>query len=86
MSGEQRALLEAVFEALAIPYPATIGDGEIHGEILDRRVMHARLALEDVLQRGGDAGWNADYLRARLLEHPPTGYRAYGAPQTEAGQ
>lgn len=82
-----RALLVVVLEALAIPHPATIGDGEVHGRILADRVMHARIALENVLQRGDDPEWSADYLRARLGEHPPTGYRAAGTPRAEgAGQ
>ena len=77
-----RTLLAAVLEALAIPYPATVGDGEVHDRILAERVMHARIALENVLERGDDAGWSADYLRARLAEHPPAGYRAAGEPYT----
>ncbi|TXS42918.1 hypothetical protein [Streptomyces sp. t39] len=85
-AAEQRKLLEAVLEALAIPHPATIGDGPAHAEVLADRVMHARIALENVLQRSDDAGWSADYLRSKLAEHPPTGYRHYGAPRTGAGQ
>ncbi|WP_455361982.1 hypothetical protein [Streptomyces sp. SYSU K21746] len=85
-TGETRALLTAVLEALAIPHPATIGDSETHDRILADRVMHARIALENVLQRGDDPGWSADYLRARLTEHPAIGYRAAGTPRTEAGR
>lgn len=81
-----RDLLAAVLEALDIPHPATIGDGEQHARVLTDRAMHARIALENVLQRGDDPGWSADYLRARLAEHPPTGYRAAGTPRTEATQ
>lgn len=73
-----RDLLTAILEALAIPYPATVGDSEVHDRILLDRVMDARVALEGVLQRGDDAGWSADYLRARLAEKPATGYRATG--------
>lgn len=79
-----RALLAAVLEALAIPAPATIGDGEIHDRVLADRVMHARIALENVLERGDDPGWSAEYLRARLAEHLPVGYRAAGAPRIPA--
>ncbi|MGW0774566.1 hypothetical protein ACWD01_13145 [Streptomyces sp. NPDC002835] len=85
-ASELRQLLAVVLEALAIPHPATIGDGEVHGQVLADRVMHARIALENVLERGDDPGWSADYLQARLTEHPPTGYRAAGAPRTEAGR
>ncbi|MFD0417296.1 hypothetical protein [Streptomyces sp. NPDC127108] len=78
MSAE-RVLLEAVLEALDIPKPARVGDGEVHDRILLKRVMHAWIALEGVLQRGEDPGWSADYLRARLNEHPAEGYRVWGA-------
>jgi hypothetical protein len=74
----ERALLAAVLEALDIPYPATVGDSEVHDRILLDRVMHAKVALEGVLQRGDDPGWSADYLRSRLAEKPATGYRAWG--------
>lgn len=73
---EATSLLAALLEALDIPHPATVGDGEAHDRILAQRVMHARIALGSVLERDGDPGWEADYLRARLAEHPPTGYRA----------
>lgn len=77
---EARALLEAVLEALDMPYPATIGDTEAYERILNDRVMHARIALRGVLQRGDDAGWSADFLRARVAELPATGYQA--VPET----
>lgn len=73
-----RALLQAVHEAIAIPYPATVGDSEVHDRILSDRVMDARVALEGVLHRGDDPGWSADYLRVRLAEKPATGYRTAG--------
>lgn len=80
-AADLRRLLEAVREAIAIPHPATVGDGEVHDRILSERVMHARVALDNVLDRSDDPGWSADYLRTRLLEHPPTGYREYGTPR-----
>lgn len=75
---DDRNLLQAVLDALDIPSPATVGDSEVHDRILLDRVMHAKVALEGVLQRGDDPGWSADYLRARLAEKPPTGYRHWG--------
>lgn len=77
-----RTMLAAVLEAIAIPYPAAMGDEEVHAEVLADRVMHARVALENVLQHGDDPGWSADHLRARLAEHPPVGYRHVGTPRT----
>ncbi|MFD9211613.1 hypothetical protein ACFVY9_00555 [Streptomyces sp. NPDC059544] len=73
---EAQALLEAILEALDMPYPATIGDTEVHDRILNDRVMHARIALKGVLRDGDDAGWSADFLRARVAELPATGYKA----------
>ncbi|MGW3408092.1 hypothetical protein [Streptomyces sp. NPDC000888] len=75
---DDRVLLAAVLEALDIPSPATIGDGEVYERILLNRVLDVRVALQGVLQRGDDPGWSADYLRARLAEKPATGYRAWG--------
>jgi len=73
---ELRVLLAAVFEALNIPHPATVGDAETHNRIILDRVLDARVALEGVLRRGDDPGWSAEYLRVRLTEKPATGYRA----------
>lgn len=75
---DERELLQAVLEAIAIPYPATVGDAEVHDPILLSRVMDARIALQGVLERGDDPGWSADYLRSRLKDKPPIGYRAEG--------
>ncbi|WP_431772204.1 hypothetical protein [Streptomyces cucumeris] len=73
-------LLRAVLEALDIPHPATFGDTEQHARVLTDRAMHAVIALHGVLGDGPDLGieWTTTYLRARLAEHPPTGYRAVG--------
>jgi len=78
VTAAERELLAAVLEALDIPSPATVGDGEVHDRILLDRVMDARIALEGVLQRGDEPGWSADYLRSRLAGKPPTGYRVWG--------
>ncbi|MFI1951973.1 hypothetical protein ACH437_08975 [Streptomyces xinghaiensis] len=77
-AGELWQLLAVVLEALDIPHPATVGDSETHREVLDHRTMDAVTALRGVLHRGDDPGWSADYLRARLAEKPPAGYRACG--------
>ncbi|NUV63238.1 hypothetical protein [Streptomyces sp. CAI-85] len=75
---ELRVLLEAVLEAVALPYPATVGDSEVRDRILSDRVLHARVALEGVLRSGDEPGWSAEYLRIRLAETPATGYRTVG--------
>lgn len=83
------ALLDVVLEALDIPHPATIGDSEQHAKVLADRVMHTVVALQRVVDEDGDPlgiEWTTEYLRERLAEHPPTGYRHYGTPRTEAGR
>ncbi|MFF3060887.1 hypothetical protein [Streptomyces sp. NPDC057909] len=83
-----RGLLTAVLEALDIPHPATVGDSEIHDRLLADRAMHAVIALRSALDDKPlmDVEWTTTYLRERLAEHPPTGYRHYGTPRTEASQ
>ncbi|MET9691470.1 hypothetical protein ABZY81_23835 [Streptomyces sp. NPDC006514] len=76
-----RPLVEAVLEALSLPAPATFGDRAEHDRILSDRVMYARIVLKSALADPSDVEWEADYLRQRLAEHPPT-YRAFD----EAGQ
>ncbi|GAB2960143.1 hypothetical protein [Streptomyces heilongjiangensis] len=75
---ELRQLLAAVLDALDIPNPATVGDRERFHQVLGDRALDAVTALRGVFQHGDDAGWSADYLRARLAEKPATGYRTWG--------
>ncbi|MEU1908132.1 hypothetical protein [Streptomyces hygroscopicus] len=82
-------LLRAVLEALDIPHPATIGDSEVHARVLAGRVIHTVVALYGVLDEETPSlgiEWTTAYLRERLAEHPPTGYRAAGAPRQNGGQ
>lgn len=76
MNDDVRDLLTAVLEALDIPHPATTGGAEVHDRLLFDRVMHARIALRNLLDDGPDLGpaWSAKYLRERLTKHPVTGY------------
>jgi hypothetical protein len=69
-------LLRAIREAVVIPYPATVGDGEVHDRILLERIGHVRTALKSALDGTLISGWAwmTDYLRERLAEHPPVGY------------
>ncbi|MDX2676192.1 hypothetical protein [Streptomyces soliscabiei] len=88
-AGKLRELLAVVLEALDIPHPATVGDTEAHARILSDRAMHTVIALQRVLEEDGDplgVEWTIAYLQERLAEHPPTGYRHYGAQRTEAGR
>ena len=77
-AGVQRDALAAVLEAIGIPYPATVGDGEVHGKVLAARVMHVRTFLGTVLRdQPADMAWSVAYLRERLAEHPADGYRTW---------
>ncbi|NNN30713.1 hypothetical protein HLK59_10125 [Streptomyces sp. S3(2020)] len=71
-----RGLLAAVLEAIDIPHPATLGGTAAHDQLLTTRVVHARIALNSLLDDGPHMGaaWTARYLRERIAEHPVTGY------------
>lgn len=71
--------LAAVREALDIPHPATVGDGETYDRILSERVMHAVVMLRSVLREDGpsDVPWSVAYLREKLAEHPAEGYKTW---------
>ncbi|WP_406321902.1 hypothetical protein [Streptomyces sp. NBC_01637] len=72
-----RALLDVVLEAIDLPYPATVGDEETYRKILDQRLGLALVVARAALAEAPDSiGWNADYLRRKLSEHPATGYRS----------
>lgn len=76
VDAEMRDLLAAVLEAIDLPHPATAGGAEVHDRLLSARVMHARVALRNLLDDGPDLGpaWSAKYLRERLAEQPVAGY------------
>lgn len=81
-------ILEAVRDALALPYPATVGDTDTYRRILDARAMHVRVFLDFALR---DLGRQRDilgddfavemitsglaHLRARTAETPAIGYK-----------
>jgi hypothetical protein len=73
-----RAALEAVYEALNIPHPATVGDAEKRAEILATRVMHATVLLRGITEGTTiDLARSVEYLRERLAECPAEGYRTW---------
>jgi hypothetical protein len=79
--GPARAALETILEALDIPNAATMGGQETRNNILVERAGHARAMLASVLDRDQsgqpDIEWSTAYLRARLAEHPATGYKTW---------
>ncbi|MGW3646673.1 hypothetical protein [Streptomyces sp. NPDC000878] len=85
--GAVRDLLAAVLEALDIPSPATMGDTETHDRVLNDRAMHAKIALRSALEEHPlGIEWTTTYLRERLAEHPPVGYRHWRATRAGAGR
>lgn len=75
--------LQAVLEALDIPNPATIGDEEIHREILAGRVRHAVVMLRSILKDHSGVAWSTEYLRGCLAEHPAEGYKTWNERAAE---
>jgi hypothetical protein len=75
--------LRAVREAIDIPHPATVGDGETYDRILKERVLHVVVMLGNIVPADGRPcaadviPWSVEYLRARLAEHPASGYRTW---------
>ncbi|HEY3714373.1 MAG TPA: hypothetical protein VGL39_07600 [Jatrophihabitantaceae bacterium] len=69
-----REMLAAVLDAIDLPHPATIGDGEIHDQVLKQRAMHAVISARTVLERPDGTSWDVAYLRERLAEHPTDSY------------
>ena len=78
-SCEYRDALEAIREALDIPYAATVGDEMIRAKIMEQRVIHAVGTLERILSDDPylDILWQVAYLQARLAEHPAEGYMTW---------
>lgn len=71
-----RELLAVILAALDIPHAATAGHAEVYERVLADRVSHTVVVLRNLLDEKPLMGieWTTDYLRARLDEHPPTGY------------
>ncbi|MFD7746727.1 hypothetical protein ACFV2V_13775 [Streptomyces sp. NPDC059698] len=82
-TADLRALLDAVLDAIDIPHPATTGDSDTYRAVLDRRLGLAVIVGRAALAEGPDSvAWNTAYLRRKLAEHPPTGYRHYADTET----
>jgi hypothetical protein len=62
-------IIDAVLEAIGIPYGASVADGERYKDLLATRVMHLTVALK-AMAEGRAAGWHLEYLRERLAECP----------------
>lgn len=74
MNDETRTVLEAVLEALDIPYAATVGQSETRQKILDERLIYLKVTLKAILRDGGQLDEHLPYLSEKLAEHPPIGY------------
>ena len=81
--------LRAVREAIDIPHPATVGDGETYDRILKERALHVVVMLQNIVPGDGSRcaadviPWSVEYLRARLAEHPAEGYKTWAEHAAE---
>ncbi len=82
-----RDALEAIREAIDIPNAATVGGQETRDRTLVERVGHAVVMLRGILREDAtdDIAWSVAYLRARIAEHPATGYRTWGEAMAALG-
>lgn len=76
LTSDTRAVLEAIHEAIAIPYGATTAHERTRAEILSERLMHTVVCLESLLRRDNAAELpgTLEYLREMLAKHPAAGY------------
>lgn len=73
-------ILTAAIEALDIPFPMTIGDGERYLHIRSERATHLVIALLAIQGDPASAGSVLAYLRAQLGQCPPDGYEHWCKP------
>ncbi len=88
LAAERLDALQAIREALDIPYAATVGDDEIRTPIALARVMDAVILLRSLTDPGRlQADWyvphSIAYLREMLGAHPATGYRTWDQVRAE---
>lgn len=72
-----RDLLAAILEALDLPNGATVADQAIREGILHDRALQVVIRLDWIVSHpalAGDLAVETAKLRARLAEHPVTGY------------
>lgn len=84
---EVRDLLAAVLEALDVPNGATVADQAIREGVLHDRALDVVIRLDWIVNHpvlAGDLAVETARLRARLAEHPPTGYTPYQHRDTGA--
>lgn len=74
MNAETRAIVDAVIEALEIPYAATVRGDETRKEILEKRVRDVLVLMHGLAGPDPDPEWRLAYLRERLAEHAAIGY------------
>jgi hypothetical protein len=89
LQAETRAVIEAIHEAIAIPYAAATAHERTRAQILNERLMHTVVCLESLLRRDNAAELprTLEYLREMLAKHPATGYVTWeqATARTEAG-
>jgi hypothetical protein len=73
-------ILSAAIEALDIPFPMTIKDGERYLHIRSERATHLVIALLAIQGDPAGAGSVLAYLRAQLTQCLPNGYEHWCKP------
>ena len=86
MNPETRAVVDAVIEALDIPYAATVGHEETRQTILDERIRHLVVCMRGMVGPDPEPEWRLAYLRDKLAEHPATGYVTIDQAQERVAQ
>lgn len=76
MAALYRDALEAIRDALYLPYAPTDGWDEARQRVLDKRLAQAVSTLSFVLEsdKPDSIAWHIAYLRERLTELPTDGY------------
>lgn len=78
LNDETRSVIDAVLEAIDIPYAATVGHDETRARILGQRIMALKVAFKLIADTGDrDAdqlGRRLADLRESLADHPAEGY------------
>jgi hypothetical protein len=72
-------MLRAIHAALALPYPATVGDEQAYYVLRSKRASLALQAIDRVRSDpdadAADMLTSADVLTGQLADYPPDGYQ-----------
>lgn len=80
--------LEAIRDALTLPYAATVDGDKARAKIFENRLMYVTSFLNDVLAErpGMDLGWEIAFLAERIAKHAAAGYVTHDQAQAALAQ